>query len=131
MQACILTHRPESEFFIGEQCYITELSYGDHDPGLSIARARVTPGVSTHWHALRGKVERYVLLAGKGVVEVGELPAREVGPGDVVVIPAGCRQRITCTGNEDLVFLALCSPRFEAACYKDLDASAEPTLNRR
>jgi oxalate decarboxylase/phosphoglucose isomerase-like protein (cupin superfamily) len=38
----------------------------------------------------------------------------------VVIIPAGCRQRITNTGPNDLIFLALCSPRFDAACYQEL-----------
>lgn len=121
MKACVLRHQPDTEFYIGEQCFITELSNGDHDDGVSIARARVRPGVSTHWHALRGTVERYVLLEGAGVVEVGELPAETVGPGDVVIIPAGCRQRITNTGGVDLVFLAMCSPRFTPACYEDLE----------
>lgn len=121
MKARVLKHLPDAEFFIGEQCFITELSNGDHDEGLSIARARVTPGVSTHWHSLRGTVERYVVLEGGGLVEVGELPPQEVGPGDVVIIPAGCRQRITNTGAGDLVFLALCSPRFQPACYEDLE----------
>ena len=121
MKACVLPHQPDTEFYIGEQCFITELSNGDHDEGISIARARVTPGVSTHWHALRGTVERYVLLEGEGCVEVGDLPAQQVGPGDVVIIPAGCRQRITNTGSADLVFLAVCSPRFTAGCYEDLE----------
>lgn len=121
MKACVLQHQPDTEFYIGEQCFITELSNGNHDEGMSIARARVTPGVSTHWHALRGTVERYVLLEGTGCVEVGDLPAQQVGPGDVVIIPAGCRQRITNTGSVDLVFLAVCSPRFTAACYEDLE----------
>ena len=120
MKARVLKHLPDAEFFIGEQCFITELSNGEHDEELSIARARVAPGVSTHWHALRDTVERYVVLEGGGLVEVGELPPQEVGPGDVVIIPAGCRQRITNTGTGDLVFLALCSPRFTPGCYEDL-----------
>lgn len=120
MTAHVLKYRPDTEFFIGEQCFITELSNGAHDEGLSIARARVKSGVSTHWHALRDTTERYVVLEGRGLVEVGELSPQVVGPGDVVIIPAGCRQRITNTGGADLVFLALCSPRFEPACYEEL-----------
>jgi len=55
------------------------------------------------------------------VVEVGELPPAAVGPGDVVVIPPLCRQRITNTGNRDLIFLAICTPRFSEAVYEDLE----------
>lgn len=35
-----------------------------------------------------------------------------VEPGEVVIIPPMCRQRITNTGPEDLVFLAICTPPF-------------------
>ena len=122
MHPRVLPFRPETEFYIAEQCFITELSNGEHDEGLSIARARVTPGVSTHLHALRGTLERYVVLEGRGSVDVGEVQAQEVGPGDVVIIPAGCPQRITNTGAGDLVFLALCSPRFTPDCYEEVSA---------
>jgi mannose-6-phosphate isomerase-like protein (cupin superfamily) len=43
---------------------------------------------------------------------------REVGPGEVVVIPAGTPQRIAAIGGEDLVFLAICTPRFTPECYQ-------------
>ena len=44
-----------------------------------------------------------------------------VQPGDVVIIPPLCRQRIANTGGSDLVFLAICSPRFRPGCYEDLE----------
>jgi mannose-6-phosphate isomerase-like protein (cupin superfamily) len=58
-------------------------------------------------------------------VEVGELPATGVGPGDVVLIPPGCRQRIANTGSVDLVFLAICSPRFLSEVYEDIEEELE------
>ena len=67
--------------------------------------------------------ERYVIMQGEGRVEVGDLPPQTVGPGDVVLIPAGCRQRIANVGTIDLCFLAICTPRFQAANYCDLEAS--------
>ena len=112
---------PAAEFPTAEGCHILELSNIDADPDCSIARARVPPGVTTRWHRIVGTAERYVVLAGAGRVEVGELPAREVYPGDVVLIPPGCRQRIACLGSEDLVFLAICTPRFRAEAYEDMD----------
>jgi mannose-6-phosphate isomerase-like protein (cupin superfamily) len=110
-----------AEFHTDEGCFITELSNIPEDADASIARARVLPGVTTRWHRLKGTVERYVILSGTGRVEVGELPAQEVAPNDVVLIPAGCRQRITCTSAEDLVFLAICTPRFRPEAYEDTD----------
>lgn len=111
-----------SEYYFNEGCFINELSNTAEDPAVSIARARVVPGVVTRWHRLRGIVERYVILSGKGRVEVGDLPAQEVIAGAVVVIPALCRQRIANVGDEDLVFLAICSPRFEPEAYEDLES---------
>jgi mannose-6-phosphate isomerase-like protein (cupin superfamily) len=60
-------------------------------------------------------------------VEVGSLPAQTVAPGDVVLIPPGCRQRITGMGNEDLVFLAICTPRFRPEAYENTDTDPVPT----
>lgn len=104
-------------FFDVEGCYITELSNTEEDPGLSIARARVEPGVTTRWHRLANTTERYCILSGVGMVEVGNTPALEVGPGDVVIIHPMERQRITNSGAEDLIFLAICTPRFEVGNY--------------
>lgn len=112
---------PAAETWFAEGCHINELSNTDADPAVSIARARVAPGTTTRWHRLVDTTERYVLLAGKGRVEVGDLPPQEVGPGDVVLIPPDCRQRIACLGEEELVFLAICSPRFRPQAYEDLD----------
>jgi mannose-6-phosphate isomerase-like protein (cupin superfamily) len=117
---------PEAEYYTAEGCYINELSNIDADPGASIVRARVRPGVTTRWHRLAGTMERYVILSGAGKVEIGSLPAQTVEPGDVVLIPPGCRQRITSLGHEDLVFLAICTPRFRPEVYEDIDAGPIP-----
>ncbi len=121
MQAQIRRKLAAAEFYTDERCYISELSNSDADAEVSIAQARVRAGVTTRWHRLAGITERYVLLAGAGRVEVGELPAQQVGPGDVVLIPPGCPQRIACLGEDDLVFLAICSPRFRYDAYEDID----------
>jgi mannose-6-phosphate isomerase-like protein (cupin superfamily) len=112
--------RVPREYYFDEGCYITELSNTPADPEASIARARVLPGVTTRWHRLIETMERYVMLEGKGRVEIGDEPAREVGPGDVVVIPPLCRQRITNVGEDELVFLAICTPRFRRENYEDV-----------
>ncbi|MGV8057651.1 MAG: cupin domain-containing protein [Smithellaceae bacterium] len=111
-----------AEFYTPEGCYITELSNTPDDPGLSIAQARVAPGVTTQWHRLRGITERYYIIQGKGLMEAGELPPREVNAGDVVLIPPLCRQRITNSGLNDLIFLAICTPRFCTKAYENIDS---------
>lgn len=126
MQAEIRRLDPRAEFCTPEGCYINELSNVDTDAHVSIARARVPAGRATRWHRLRGTAERYVILAGAGKVEVGSLPAQEVGPGDVVLIPAASRQRIASLGDEDLVFLAICTPRFRPDVYEDLEPASSP-----
>ncbi len=111
------------EFFTSEGCYIIELSNSPDDPEASIARARVEPGVTTRWHRLRGTTERYLILEGEGRVEVGSHPARHVNAGDVVLIPPLCPQRITNIGQDDLIFLAVCTPRFVDEVYEDIENS--------
>ena len=110
-----------SEYYFEEGCFINELLNDDCDPQVSIARARVAAGETTRWHRLRGAVERYVILQGSARVEVGDLPPASIGIGDVVLIPEGVAQRISNTGDDDLVFLAICSPRFVPDVYEDID----------
>ncbi len=111
----------DKEFYTAERCYITELCNTPDDPDASVARARVKPGVTTRWHRLRGTAERYYIVSGQGLVEVGALSPRAVNAGDIVLIPSMCRQRITNTGVEDLVFLAICTPRFSNDAYEDIE----------
>lgn len=111
------------EFYLAENCFITELSNTADDPELSIAKARVAPGQTTRWHRLLGVAERYYILSGSGRVEVADLLPKDLKPGDVVIIPPMCRQRITNTGSADLIFLAICTPRFSEEAYEDVEAS--------
>jgi mannose-6-phosphate isomerase-like protein (cupin superfamily) len=108
------------EFFTSEQCHITEWSNSGADEQVSIARARVEPGTCTRWHRLHDTVERYCILQGRGEVELQDMPTQTVVPGDVVIIPPGCAQRIRNTGDGDLLFLAICTPRFTPEAYEEL-----------
>jgi len=120
MEPQIRIFSSNAEYFFEEGCHIIELSNQESDPALSIARARVEPGVTTKWHRVRQTAERYVILEGEGRAEVGNLSPQRVSPGDVVVIPPDCPQRIANTGKIDLVFLALCTPRFLPENYQEL-----------
>lgn len=121
MKAELKQMNPESEFYTEERCFINELANHAEDSEASIARARLESGVTTRWHRLHQITERYVILEGEGLVEIGELAPQKVGYGDVVIIPPECRQRITNIGNTDLVFLAICTPRFTANAYEDIE----------
>ena len=111
----------DNEFSTPEHCHIIETYNSAADESVSIARARVQPGVTTAWHHVEGTVERYIITDGRGRVEVGDFPACEVGPGDVVIIPAGVRQRITNTGDRDLIFYCICTPRFRQQNYRTME----------
>lgn len=121
MQPAIRKHDDSPEFETPERCAIVEVANDGDDPDVSIARARVRPGVTTAWHELDATSERYLIISGAGVVEVGEDIRARVGPGDVVRIPPGVRQRITNDGVDDLVFYAVCSPRYQAHHYRTLE----------
>lgn len=120
MNPAIKKFTPSAEFATIECCFITELLNHETDPALSIARARVEPGVTTAWHQLSGTEERYLILSGQGRVEVKGIEPTPVTAHDVVTIPPDTPQRITNTGTEDLIFLAICTPRFTPECYISL-----------
>ncbi len=114
MKAKIVKDGSLEEYLTPEQCFVVE-NYSD---GLvSIARARVKPGVTTIAHHLNGATEIYLIACGKGIVTVGSLQPTEVAAGDVVVIPAGVSQKITNIGKTDLVFHCIYTPRFTQECY--------------
>ena len=127
--ATIRRYPADAERWTRERCHIVELSNGPHDPALSIARARVAPGVTTRWHRLVDITERYVIVEGRGTVEVGDAAPADVGPGDTVLIAPGLRQRITNAGTGDLVFLALCTPRFAWDRYEDVDEAVDEDVD--
>jgi mannose-6-phosphate isomerase-like protein (cupin superfamily) len=125
VKECVKKLELSDEFYTDEGCYIIELSNGPEDTEVSIARARMEPGVTTRWHRLKGTSERYYIIEGKGIVEVGKQPPQEVSTGDVVLIPPMCRQRIANIGSEDLIFLAICTPRFSRDVYEDIEDEAD------
>lgn len=121
MQPIIKKFNLEKEYYIDEGCFICELSNSDNDPDLSIAKARVEPGVTTKLHKLSATIERYVVLEGEGLVELEGLGSQKLSKNDVAIIPPNCSQKITNIGVVDLVFLAICSPRFKPDIYKPIE----------
>ncbi len=113
----------DEEVWIGERCYIRELINHEAIPDFSLAQTRVKPGVVTELHKLQVK-EWYVIMEGTGLVEIDGGPKTEIGPGDTVEIPAGISQRITNTGDSDLLFQCVCLPRFTPDCYESLEGDS-------
>ena len=78
----------------------------------TLAEARLAPGASTTPHHHVRTEEIYYVLAGRGLMRVGE-EAREVGPGDAIAIPPGTLHQMTNTGKGVLKFLCCCAPGYE------------------
>ena len=120
MREKILQADPGAEFWTAERCFILELSNSENDDDVSIARARVEPSVTTQLHRLNGVTERYVVIEGEGVMQVGDQTPTPVNPGSVVLVPAGVPQRISNVGSHDLICLCICTPPFFEEAYEAL-----------
>ena len=107
------------EYFFKEGCFIEEWHNHADQPDMSIAKVRLEVGKTTKLHSLVNTVERYVMLEGQALVTVNH-QSWPVSRSDVVVIPADAPQKIQNTGTTDLVFLAICTPRFEEQHYQEL-----------
>ena len=81
---------------------------------LSLARATISPGMSTYRHRHAGSEEVYYVLQGEGALEVAGRIER-VAPGEARLIPAGAEHRVTCTSVVPLVLLCACSPPYQDA----------------
>jgi RimJ/RimL family protein N-acetyltransferase/mannose-6-phosphate isomerase-like protein (cupin superfamily) len=119
------------EYHFKENCFIIEWWNSSSDSSVSIARVRVEPGVTTKFHSLEGTCERYIIIDGEGLVEIGSEKAAAVSKGDVAVISPGERQRITNTGKNDLIFLAVCTPRFVPENYRDCENETNSSWRKR
>lgn len=113
------TTNPE-ERWIEERIFVRETLNHPDLPEISLAACRVPIGVITQLHTLSVS-ETYIIRSGAGKMEKDGSAPYDVGPGDCVHIPAGVSQRISNTGDDDLIFDVICTPRFEPSCYKALE----------
>jgi mannose-6-phosphate isomerase-like protein (cupin superfamily) len=77
----------------------------------SLARAEVDPGRETLLHRHRITEELYHVLAGRGLLTLGD-ERFEVGPGDTVCMPPGTPHKIANITQDALVFLCCCTPAY-------------------
>lgn len=114
-------------FYTDERCFISEWLNSAESPAASLAECRVEPGVTTQLHALT-VTERYIVTHGQGLMELNRSAPFPIEPGDAVIIPPDCSQRVRNTGTEDLVFLCVCTPRFKPEQYINLELPDTPAL---
>lgn len=107
----------KSEKYFEEECFITEILNSEEHPEMSVSQAKVKPGVITVLHSLKETEEKYYILNGIGEMEVDGKFIGEVQSGDMVLIPKNSTQRIKNVGVDDLIFLCICTPRFEFKNY--------------
>lgn len=112
--------KPPIEVWTAEGCFITELLNSERQPEVSLAHARVEPGVTTKLHQLSA-IEWYVIQSGYGRMRIGDEEPFAVGPGDAVMIPKHTPQQITNGSAEDLCFLCVCVPKFSQERYVTLE----------
>ena len=114
------TDSTPKEVWWSERCFITELMNDPAYPQVSLCRCRVEPGVTTQLHTLTVH-EWCVIDTGEGLFELDGADPFQVNPGETVSIPPGTPQRITNTGQSDLIFQCVCTPRFTPDCYESLE----------
>ncbi len=105
-----------------DRSLLCELLHPDKVPGAeglacSVAHAIIPPGESTLPHILEKSAELYYILEGTGEMHIGPETAA-VRPGQIILIPACSRQWIRNTGRDNLVFLCIVSPKWQAADEK-------------
>ncbi len=102
-------------FKAGDSSFLRELLHPGKealDIGYSLAHAVVKPGQKTRPHRLKS-AEVYYVLEGRGLMHIdGE--REEVEPGQAVYIPPGAVQSIENTGPNDLAFLCIVDPAWQA-----------------
>ncbi len=108
------------EVYTSERCYIAEILNEPGYPEVSIARARVSPGITTRLHSV-SVLECYVIECGSGRMFLGDGEPFLVETDSVVTIPAHTPQKIENTGDEDLIFTCVCAPRWTTDCYSELE----------
>ena len=90
---------------LGQGAYRQVLIGPDEGPNFALRRFIIEPGGYLPKHTNTVEHEQYV-LRGKGQIGIGE-DVFEVGPGDVVFIPAGVPHWYRCLSDEPFEFLCV------------------------
>jgi len=90
----------------------------------SLAEATVAPGHRTLLHRHHHSEEIYHIIAGNGVMWLGE-ERLAINAGDTVCIAPGTAHAVDNNGESALVFLCCCSPPYS---HQDTELLEEPPL---
>jgi len=119
-QPTIIAGTRMPEYYFDERCYIAEWWNDPADADCSIARTRrarrddaPAPAVGRHRAILPAAREQ----EGRSRQARGGDGRTRIGRRD----PPDTAQRITNIGDEDLVFFAICTPRFHPDIYETID----------
>lgn len=104
------------QYLTEERCSIIEIINSINHPDVSIAQAKVAPGTTTADHSLQKTDEIYYILSGQGIAFLNK-EEYHLKKGDALFIPKGSHQSIQNTGDTELIFLCICTPRFEQQNY--------------
>jgi mannose-6-phosphate isomerase-like protein (cupin superfamily) len=109
-----------------------ELLHPDRVPGAqrlrcSVAHAIVPPGEATLPHILKNSSTLCYILEGCGEIHIGSRSA-QVRPGQIVLIPRGRTQYLCNTGDGDLVYLCIVSPKWQEADQELADVRPARTV---
>jgi mannose-6-phosphate isomerase-like protein (cupin superfamily) len=77
----------------------------------SLAEEMLPPGHAVAPHHHRQIEEIYYVVAGRGLMTVGD-ETREVEAGDAVYVPRGHRHTLENTGTETIKLILVCGPAF-------------------
>lgn len=102
------------KFTAGDNTQIRETLHadkGDFALNYSLAHATVKPGETTYKHSLKTS-EVYYILRGEGMMHIND-ESEPVLPDTTIYIPPHAVQRITNTGDTDLVFLCIVEPAWK------------------
>ena len=103
------------EFLAGDHTRLREILHPAKHPlklGYSLARGTLGPGLRSKLHVLRSS-EVYYFLAGEGRFTVDD-EVTTVEAGTTVYVPPGGRQSLENTGKQDIEFLCLVDPAWNA-----------------
>ncbi len=91
-----------------------------HSARHSVAVITLPPGKSSALHMHPEAEESFLVTAGRGEMSVGEetIPLRD---GSAVLVPSKAPHKITNSGVDDLVYVAVCVPAWEPTNTVPLD----------
>lgn len=99
-----------AQYFIG-QSYLKPLATGE----MNAANVTFEPGCRNNWHIHRGSGQLLLCTAGHGWYQEEGKPARRLGPGDVVNIPADVKHWHGAAADEWFSHVAVSVPSEQAS----------------